>query len=192
MKNIQTYLIIIVCFILGFFTGKSCRSECTTVITKVNRDTIYIQPDTIKITIEKEKIVPKYIEKITKVPVQYIDTITNNIDSSKIVKEFLTAQHYDQVLVNDSRGYVRLKQIIAMNQIQQQDFIFNPPKQMIIKETNYVRDERLRFSLGGEYNWHKDYNDFILKGGIVLKNTYQFQIGYGVNNTKSIGFNMLF
>ena len=121
------------------------------------------------------------------------DTIFSEIkiDTTKIVAEFLKRKYYEQVFVDDSTGYIQLKQTVELNKIVEQELMYVPPVRSIIyMQTKY--EKKFRYSVGAEYLFSSEKQDMNFKGGVLFQNKYHFNVGYSTGNMKSIGFNYIF
>lgn len=187
--NILTKVVISLCLLLGgFITGLLFgKSQCASVtVQKVE----YLPSDTVFVQVDKpvpyRVEVPKY-DTITleKYVILYKDTILT-IDTFKVVQEFFKKKYYDQELINDSTGYIRLEQVVAMNEITSQKLTYVPVTKVV---TNTIESKKkFQFGVGAEYITTT--NELLLKGSVIYKQHYQFEAGIG--NQKSIGFKYLF
>jgi len=186
-KDIWLYVIIVIVFILG---------RCSASFKDIEIETVYLPQDTIRVHFTDTLIQVVREEIVKEIPIYYYihDTITQAmvIDTMKIIAEFFTRKFYDQVFVDDSTGYIRLKQTVAMNNIEEQELIYVPPD----KEIQYIIKQgdirKLRFLVGTEYHINTDRNDISLKGGVLYKDKYNVNLGISLDNMKSIGINIIF
>ena len=162
-------------------------------------ETVYIPFDTITVYLTDTMIRPVYVEKIKEIPACYyiLDTIffTEKVDTAKIISEFFTRNYYDQVLVNDSTGYIRLRQTTEMNRIVVQDLTYKPPAKEIVYVTQGLKDRRFletRFTAGAEYMFESGRSDMFMKCGVIWKDKYHASIGYSIDNKKSLGISVVF
>ena len=190
MRNaLILFLLFVIKFWVGYYVGSMNRREI------IVHETVYVPFDTIRIVTQVPFVVKE--ETIKPIPVQYwrIDTVTleAKVDTAKIIADFFVRKFYDQVFVEDSTGYIRLKQIVEMNAITEQELIFLPaPKQITYITISAVQPEKkLRFSAGGQLLL-SDKNDFMIQGGVLLNNRFHVNLGYGINNTKGLGLNIFF
>jgi hypothetical protein len=163
-------------------------------------ETVYLPQDTVRIhltdTVIYTALVREEVIRFVEVPKYYFvfDTLRMEsvIDTAKIVAEFLMRRFYDQVFVDDSTGYIRLKQTVAMNAIQEQELIFVPAP----KEITFVRQEisprTFRFSVGAEYHNLRNSSDLSLRGGVLYKDKFHVNVGLSLDNMKTIGVNVIF
>ena len=186
LKTIFAYL---TCIFVGFLWGRGCGVKtCPEFVSKT--DTVYVAQDTIWMATPLPE--PKIIEKFTEVPVYYRDTVTMQVDTARIIAGFLSMKHYDQVLLNSSKGFIRLEQGVSMNEITYQNLTYRPPDQIVISDTRYVKPEdRFRFTAGVDCMFGKGQFDVFAKGG-VMKSKYHFTIGYSMGGKKSLGINYIF
>ena len=184
-----------VCFGAGWHFGKS---KCPKYQTQI----IYIPQDTLKVHLTDTLIVPVYSERIKEIPVHYyiVDStdvacrVSANakIDTAKIISEFFTRNFYDQILIDDSTGFIRIKQIVELNRITSQELIFKPADQKIVNVFREHQPKSLRFGAGFDYIFKHDHSDMLLKGTVFLKDRYMFGIGYSFDNMKNISVQIVF
>ena len=183
-----TVIIAVICVLLGLVIGKLVyKTECEERIVEIIE---YLPSDTVYINVETPK--PYKVEVIKEIPIHYFDTVTMKVDSAMIIADFLKKNYYDQVLLDDSTGYIRLQQIVSLNEIQEQNLTFVPITKVITREIYMTKTTKLSIKplVGVEYRWNKD-SDLAFKGGLQL-NKFQLELGYSLNNVKSVGINKVF
>jgi len=187
LQSVGAILSIVAIFYVGRYVGRKNCEE------RVVKEIVYIKSD--PQTIEIEKPVPYKVEVIKKVPEPYavIDTVrfVELIDTAKIIAEFLTRKYYDQVLLNDTTGYIRLQQTVAMNIIEDQKLTYVPPPIQVVYR-GLDDNPRLRWTVGGEFMFKNDRQDLVVKGGVYFRSHYLVTVGYSMSNMKVIGFNYIF
>jgi hypothetical protein len=188
---ILTGLVIILGIVFLWLMPQRCTKENIT-----SSDTVYIYSDTIKLFLTEKEIVPVKEIAVKTIPVYYYitDTIYNaqTIDTLKIIAEFFTEKTYNQILLNDTTGYIRLYQVISMNSIKEQELTYLPPPQLLITNTNTINSlHKFRFGVGGEYVLSNQ-NDLYLKGAVLIKEKYLISAGLSLNKGKSIGVIYMF
>jgi hypothetical protein len=186
---ILTGLVIILCILFLWLMPQRCTKENIT-----SSDTVYVYSDTIKLFLTEKEIVPVTEIAVKTIPVYYYitDTIYNiqTIDTLKIIAQFFTEKTYNQILLNDSTGYIQLYQVISMNSIKEQELTYLPPPQLLI--TNTVNSlHKFMFGVGGEYVLSNQ-NDLYLKGAVLIKEKYLISAGLSLNKGKSIGIIYMF
>ena len=199
-KIFQATVVAAITFLLaGFVTGwHFANLRCP----KYRTETVYIQQDTVRVHLIDTLIVPVYSERIKEVPIRYyiVDstdvasrvTAKTKIDTAAIIAEFLTKNFYDQVFVNDSTGYIRIKQTVEMNRITNQELVFVPAP---IREVHVFREsmpKNFRFGAGFDYVFKHEQTDLFLKGSVLWKDRYQFGVGFSIDNWKSVNVGIVF
>jgi hypothetical protein len=121
--TIKNILFAIIVVIFAAISGYICRIVTHKDTQIVNTDTIYVHSvsyDTIiqdrPVPIEVIKYVPKYttVYKLTHVPV----------DTALIIAQYFEVKLYDDVLKDDSTGYVRLKEKVYQSSIIERELFF--------------------------------------------------------------------
>lgn len=188
MKTIKSVLILLAGLIIGLYFGKK-RCDAQYVIQYLPSDTIFITDSfPVPYMVEVVKEVPKiyYQDKV----VYKTDTVlvVQEIDTLKVLEEFFKRKYYDQELLSDSTGYIRLQQTVAMNSIESQTLTYLPPQQKIITYS----PKKIRYGIGADYRFSKDVQDVSIKGGILYQDRHHIEVGYSKNGVTSIGYNFIF
>ena len=192
MKNFAvlffSLIIMALLFWAGTFFGKKNCPQIQEKIVYLPSDTTYIH-----ITEKPDPLIVKIVEKVPE-PYAVYDTLSKGIkiDTAKIVVEFLKSKEWDQIFINDSTGYIRLQQVISMNEIQEQTLTYVPPPHKIMYQKIVNPVKKYRFTVGAEYLQNPDYSDLSVKTGILYKEKINVNIGISIGNTKSIGFGYIF
>lgn len=140
--------------------------------------------------VKVEVPIPLLVETVTEIPIYFIDTLTLQVDTATIIAEFLKVKMYDQVLVDDSTGYIRLKQVVKENALFDQELLFTP-HQKTVTITRTVYNEKLLsvWAMGGT-DWKFQYPD--ISAGVLFKNNYLLGVGYNPSSHWSIKAGIIF
>lgn len=102
----------------------------------IQSDTVYIDRVSYDTIIQKEPVpveIIKYIEK----PVTVYEPIIIPVDTSLIIAEYFSVKYYDDILKDDSTGYIRLKEKVYQSKILDRELFFESRCQDKII-TNYI------------------------------------------------------
>ena len=117
-KNYLTGILLIISLIAGFFVGK-CTRQTKEVVRYVKGETI---TDTIVIpkpTFVEIPSKPKYIYKYDTIVVDNIQYISEKVDTSAIIQDYIVTRTYEfNVFNSDTLGKFDVKQKIGYNKLQ--------------------------------------------------------------------------
>ena len=126
MNSYLKIAIVIIAFIVGFFLGRKTidvEEKVTFVKGETIRDTIVIsQPTFVEIPSK-----PKYIYKYDTIVVDNIQYISEKVDTSAIIQDYILMRTYEfKVFNSDTLGKFDVKQKIGYNQLLSFDYTFTP------------------------------------------------------------------
>jgi hypothetical protein len=126
MNSYLKIAIVVVAFVVGFFLGRKTidvEEKVTFVKGETIRDTIVIsQPTFVEIPSK-----PKYIYKYDTIVVDNIQYISEKIDTSAIIQDYILMRTYDFNLFNSpTLGKFDVKQKIGYNKLLSFDYTFTP------------------------------------------------------------------
>lgn len=136
MKINNAIIFIIIAFILGFFAGR---------VTLKRGETIeYVKGEQVNGTVYTSSLtvgnnLTEFKTNIQELPIIFwkniTDTITNTIitevDTAKIVEDFLIERQYDLVLFDNTDGVMKLQPVVQYNKLQKIDYQFTPITKVI-------------------------------------------------------------
>lgn len=141
------WLILIAFGALCFFIGRSTRNV-EEVIRYVKGDTV---TDTITVPVPVKEYVPSDPELIYRDRVVYVDTgkvIIKEVDSAKILKDWITEREYYFNVYEDEYGTLDVNQKIQYNRLKHFSYTRTPIQKVI---TQYRKDTFIPF-ISGSYN----------------------------------------
>jgi len=126
MKSYLKIAIVIVAFVVGFFLGRKTidvEEKVTFVKGETIHDTIVInEPTFVEIPAN-----PKYIYKYDTIVVDNIQYISEKVDTSAIIQDYILMRTYDfNVFNSDTLGKFDVKQQIGYNKLLSFDYGFTP------------------------------------------------------------------
>jgi hypothetical protein len=126
MNSYLKIAIVVVAFVVGFFLGRKTidvEEKVTFVKGETIRDTIVIsQPTFVEIPSK-----PKYIYKYDTIVVDNIQYISEKIDTSAIIQDYILMRTYEfKVFNSDTLGKFDVKQKIGYNKLLSFDYTFTP------------------------------------------------------------------
>lgn len=126
MNSYLKIAIVIIAFIVGFFLGRKTidvEEKVTFVKGETIRDTIVIsQPTFVEIPSK-----PKYIYKYDTIVVDNIQYISEKVDTSAIIQDYILMRTYEfKVFNSDTLGKFDVKQKIGYNKLLSFDYNFTP------------------------------------------------------------------
>lgn len=126
MNSYLKIAIVIVAFVVGFFLGRKTidvEEKVTFVKGETIRDTIVIsQPAFVEIPSK-----PKYIYKYDTIVVDNIQYISEKVDTSAIIQDYILMRTYEfKVFNSDTLGKFDVKQKIGYNKLLSFDYTFTP------------------------------------------------------------------
>lgn len=131
MNSYLKIAIVIVAFIVGFFLGRK-TIDVKEKVTFVKGETIY---DTIVInepTFVEIPSKPKYIYKYDTIVVDNIQYISEKIDTSAIIQDYILMRTYDFNLFNSpTLGKFDVRQRIGYNKLLSFDYTFTPATKQV-------------------------------------------------------------
>jgi len=126
MKLYLKIAIVIVAFIVGFFLGRKTidvEEKVTFVKGETIHDTIVINEPTFVEIPSK----PKYIYKYDTIVVDNIQYISEKVDTSAIIQDYILMRTYDfNVFNSDTLGKFDIRQQIGYNKLLSFDYGFTP------------------------------------------------------------------
>ena len=136
MNSYLKIAIVIVAFVVGFFLGRktiNVKEKVTYVKGETIRDTIVIpKPTFVEIPAK-----PKYIYKYDTITVDNILYISEKVDTSAIIQDYILMRTYEfNVFNSDTLGKFDVKQKIGYNKLLSFDYTFTP----ITKQVTQFRE----------------------------------------------------
>ena len=131
MKKYLKIAIVVVAFFVGFFLGRKTidvEEKVTFVKGETIRDTIVINEPTFVEIPSK----PKYIYKYDTIVVDNIQYISEKIDTSAIIQDYILMRTYDFNLFNSpTLGKFDVRQQIGYNKLLSFDYTFTPATKQV-------------------------------------------------------------
>ena len=163
MKKYLKIAIVIVAFVVGFFLGRKTidvKEKVTFVKGETIRDTIVInEPTFVEIPAK-----PKYIYKYDTIVVDNIQYISEKVDTSAIIQDYILMRTYEfNVFNSDTLGKFDVKQQIGYNKLLSFDYAFTP----ITKQVTQYREPLFTPFVTGGYSTNQS---VLLGGGFYYKN----------------------
>ena len=163
MKKYLKIAIVIVAFVVGFFLGRktiNVKEKVTFVKGENIRDTIVIsQPTFVEIPTK-----PKYIYKYDTIVVDNIQYISEKVDTSAIIQDYILMRTYEfSVFNSDTLGKFDVKQQIGYNKLLSFDYTFTP----ITKQITQYREPLFTPFVTAGYSTNQS---VLLGGGFYYKN----------------------
>ena len=136
MKSYLKIAIVVVAFVIGFFLGRKTidvKEKVTFVKGETIRDTIVInEPTFVEIPAK-----PKYIYKYDTIVVDNIQYISEKVDTSAIIQDYILMRTYEfNVFNSPTLGKFDVKQQIGYNKLLSFDYTFTP----ITKQVTQFRE----------------------------------------------------
>ena len=133
MNSYLKIAIVIVAFVVGFFLGRKTidvEEKVTFVKGETIRDTIVInEPTFVEIPAK-----PKYIYKYDTIVVDNIQYISEKVDTSAIIQDYILMRTYQfNVFNSDTLGKFDVKQKIGYNKLLSFDYTFTPISKQITR-----------------------------------------------------------
>ena len=133
MNSYLKIAIVIVAFVVGFFLGRKTidvEEKVTFVKGETIRDTIVINEPTFVEIPSK----PKYIYKYDTIVVDNIQYISEKVDTSAIIQDYILMRTYQfNVFNSDTLGKFDVKQKIGYNKLLSFDYTFTPISKQITR-----------------------------------------------------------
>ena len=177
---------IVVAFIVGFFLGRKTidvEKKVTYVKSETIRDTIVINEPTFVEVPAK----PKYIYKYDTIVVDNIQYISEKVDTSAIIQDYILTRTYAfNVFNNDTLGKFDVKQQIGYNKLLSFDYTFTP----ITKQVTQFREPVFTPFITGGYSTN---NSFLLGGGLYYRHVgieYNYNLRTDQNSYHTIKLNI--
>jgi len=163
MNSYLKIAIVIVAFVVGFFLGRKTidvKEKVTFVKGETIHDTIVInEPTFVEIPAN-----PKYIYKYDTIVVDNIQYISEKVDTSAIIQDYILMRTYDFNLFNSpTLGKFDIRQQIGYNKLLSFDYAFTPMTKQI---TQYRAPVFTPFVTGG----YSTNQTVLLGGGFYYKN----------------------
>lgn len=163
MNSYLKIAIVIIAFIVGFFLGRKTidvEEKVTFVKGETIRDTIVIsQPTFVEIPSK-----PKYIYKYDTIVVDNIQYISEKVDTSAIIQDYILMRTYDfNVFNSPTLGKFDIRQQIGYNKLLSFDYNFMP----ITKQVTQFRAPVFTPFVTGGYSTNQS---VLLGGGFYYKN----------------------
>ena len=163
MKKYLKIAIVVVAFIVGFFLGSKTidvKEKVTFVKGETIHDTIVInEPTFLEIPAK-----PKYIYKYDTIVVDNIQYISEKVDTSAIIQDYILTRTYEfNVFNSDTLGKFGVKQQIGYNKLLSFDYTFTP----ITKQITQYREPLFTPFVTAGYSTNQT---VLLGGGFYYKN----------------------
>lgn len=163
MNSYLKIAIIVVAFVAGFFLGRktiNVEEKVTFVKGETIHDTIVIsQPTFVEIPAE-----PQYIYKYDTIVVDNIQYISEKVDTSAIIQDYILMRTYEYNVFNSpTLGKFDVKQQIGYNKLLSFDYTFTP----ITKQVTQYREPVFTPFVTGGYSTNQT---VLLGGGFYYKN----------------------
>lgn len=175
--------IVVVAFVVGFFLGRKTidvEEKVTYVKGETIRDTIVInEPTFVEIPAK-----PKYIYKYDTIVVEDIQYISEKVDTSAIIQDYIVTRTYAfNVFNNDTLGKFDVNQKVGYNKLLSFDYTFTPMTRQI---TRFKEPVFTPFISGG----YSTNNSFLLGGGLYYKHigieyNYNLRTDHNPNSSQS-------
>jgi len=161
MNSYLKIAIVIVAFVVGFFLGRKTidvEEKVTFVKGETIRDTIVINEPTFVEIPSK----PKYIYKYDTIVVDNIQYISEKVDTSAIIQDYILMRTYEYNVFNSpTLGKFDVKQKIGYNKLLSFDYTFTPITKQITQfrepvftpfvTMGYSSNNTVSVGLGGYY-----------------------------------------
>ena len=163
MKSYLKIAIVVVAFVVGFFLGRKTidvEEKIEYVKGETIHDTIVIsQPTFVEIPSK-----PKYIYKYDTIVVDNIQYISEKVDTSAIIQDYILMRTYEFNLFNSpTLGKFDVKQQIGYNKLLSFDYTFTP----ITKQITQYREPLFTPFVTAGYSTNQT---VLLGGGFYFKN----------------------
>ena len=163
MKKYLKIAIVVVAFVAGFFLGRKTidvKEKIEYVKGETIRDTIVIsQPTFVEIPAK-----PKYIYKYDTIVVDNIQYISEKVDTSAIIQDYILMRTYEfNVFNSPTLGKFDAKQQIGYNKLLSFDYTFTP----IAKQVTQYREPLFTPFVTAGYSTNQT---VLLGGGFYYKN----------------------
>lgn len=163
MKKYLKIVIVIVAFVAGFFLGRktiNVKEKIEYVKGETIRDTIVIsQPTFVEIPSN-----PKYIYKYDTIVVDNIQYISEKVDTSAIIQDYILMRTYEfNVFNNDTLGAFDVKQKIGYNKLLSFDYTYTP----MTKQVTRIRERLITPFITGGYSTN---SNILMGAGLYYKN----------------------
>ena len=182
MRKYLKIAIVIVAFVVGFFLGRKTidvEEKIEYVKGETIRDTTVInEPTFVEISSK-----PKYIYKYDTTFVDDIRYISEKVDTSAIIQDYIAARTYELNVFNSpTLGKFDVKQQIGYNKLLSFDYNFTP----ITKQVTQFREPLFTPFVTGGYSTNKS---LIMGGGIYIKNLgIEYNYNIKLSNKLENGF----
>lgn len=180
-KKIINIIIVLLMIGVAFYLGRLSVNTNPTIG--------YVKGETMRDTIEIEKLVPYKVEAPTN-PTLPTKTKSPEVDTAAIINDYISTKDYNIVAFDDSKlGKLELFPTLQYNNLVKVDYNFTPihRKETIIKKRVFIP-----FASGS----YSTLNYIGIGGGIFyydLGFEYQYQIGYnGLSNGHTFGLKYKF
>ena len=163
MSSYLKIAIVIVVFVAGFFLGRktiNVKEKIEYVKGETIRDTIVInEPTFVEISSK-----PKYIYKYDTIVVDNIQYISEKVDTSAIIQDYILMRTYEYNVFNSpTLGKFDVKQQIGYNKLLSFDYTFTP----ITKQITRLREPLFTPFVSAGYSTNQT---VLLGGGFYYKN----------------------
>jgi len=163
MNSYLKIVIVIVVFVVGFFLGRktiNVKEKVTFVKGETIRDTIVIpKPTFVEIPSN-----PKYIYKYDTIVVDNIQYISEKVDTSAIIQDYILMRTYEfNVFDSETLGKFDVKQQIGYNKLLLFDYTFTP----ITKQVTQFREPVFTPFVSAGYSTNQT---VLMGGGFYYKN----------------------
>ena len=163
MNSYLKIAIVIVAFVVGFFLGRkftNVKEKIEYVKGETIHDTIVIsQPTFVEIPAK-----PKYIYKYDTIVVDNIQYISEKVDTSAIIQDYILMRTYEfNVFNSDTLGKFDVKQQIGYNKLLSFDYTFTP----ITKQVTQYKEPLFTPFVTAGYSTNQT---VLLGGGFYYKN----------------------
>lgn len=163
MKLYLKIAIVIVAFVVGFFLGRktiNVEEKIEYVKGETIRDTIVInEPTFVEIPAK-----PQYIYKYDTIVVDNIQYISEKVDTSAIIQDYILMRTYEfNVFNSDTLGKFDVKQKIGYNKLLSFDYTFTP----MTKQITQFREPLFTPFVSAGYSTNQT---VLLGGGFYYKN----------------------
>ena len=162
MNSYLKISIVAIVFVAGFLLGRktiNVKEKIEYVKGETIRDTVFInEPTFVEIPAK-----PEYIYKYDTIVVDNIQYISEKIDTSAIIQDYILTRTYEfNVFNSDTLGKLDVKQKIGYNKLLSFDYTFTP----ITKQITHFREPVFTPFITGGYSTN---NSFLLGGGLYYK-----------------------
>lgn len=181
-------IVFIVGLVVGFFIGRS-TTKPVEVIKYEKGKTIH---DTVPIPYPVEVEVPKYIKLPMKKDTLYLDSvrfITEIVDTSAIIKDYIVERTYDLKVFDNMNGKLDVTARVGYNKLSYFNYNFTP----IQKHTTEIQEKVFTPFVSGNYHTYKAVG---VGGGIFIKDLgfeYLYNVSLGdIPSYHTIGLKVKF